>query len=100
VLVLSPAAAGQADLAAALSFQDQRPACSQAGMLQSIAMAAAATGPACVRSAVSHQQLLHNLLWRPSHVSLCYMLRSVRAVDSGPICINFATCDVHAQIAL
>ncbi len=73
VLVLSPAAAGQADVAAALSFRDQRPAYSQAGMLRSIAMAAAATGPACVRSAVSHQQLLHNLLQPLSHVSLCYV---------------------------
>ncbi len=74
MLVLSPAAAGQADVAAALSYQDPRSACSQAGMLQSIAMVAAATGPACVRSAVSHQYLLHSLTLCPlSQASLCYV---------------------------
>ncbi len=71
--VLSLAAAGHGDVPAAWSCQDGVLACGQAGMPQSIAMAAAETGPASVRSAVSHKELLHSLLLCPlSQASLCY----------------------------
>ena len=93
VLVSSPATAGQADVAAALSFQDQHLACSQAGMLQSIPMAAAATGPACVRFAVS-QQLLQNL-----QVRLCYVSAKRTCSRQQLPMAQSAMCDVHAQIA-
>ncbi len=68
------AGAGHGDVRAAWSCQDSVSACGEAGMPQSVATAAAETSPACVRSAVSHKELLHSLLLCPlSQASLCDM---------------------------
>jgi len=72
--VLSLAAAGHDDVPAVWSCQDSVLACGQAGMPPSVATAAAETGSASVRSAVSHKELLHSLLLCPlSQASLCNM---------------------------
>ncbi len=72
--VLGLAAAGHGGVSAAWSYQDSVSACGQAEMPQNTTMAAAETGPASVRSAVSHKELLHSLLMCPlSQASLCCM---------------------------
>jgi hypothetical protein len=84
------AAAGLGDVSAAWSCQDNVSAWGQAGMPQSVAMAAAERGSASVRSAVSHKELLHSLLLCPlSQASLCDMSL---ACNNNHLCLMAAHC--------
>jgi len=88
--VLGLAAAGHGGVSAAWSYQDSVSACGQAEMPQNTTMAAAETGPASVRSAVSHKELLHSLLLCPlSQASLCYMSL---ACNNNRLCLMAAHC--------
>jgi len=88
--VLGLAAAGHGGVSAVWSCQDSVSAYGQAGMPQNATMAAAETGPASVRSAVSHKELLHSLLLCPlSQASLCYMSL---ACNNNRLCLMAAHC--------